>query len=267
MGSHVRVVQTVKKVKKGDKKVSKDVESIRENLSPEFRDLVGYFTLSLIKQHGVMSSEFHKELDVIISRSQRAQAIEFAKKQFEAGLISADAYEKVVAIHRDALSEALGNAKKVAKKSVIEIRDYEIDDEPISIDINNPKRKKHKIKKIKKGKYSKKKKSGIRFTSDDGYMMYEDMSEDEEEEQEQQVQPEPAPVEEAPELKNINSINATIETMLRRDYDPSYRSDVPTIDFEWIKRMEREEAERKKASEKVPEIEVKEQKVEGGFRR
>ncbi len=83
------------------------VEQDKPELSPEFADLARYFRLSILRNKGQLPPEGLKELEEIIARSERAQAIEETRAHLLDGSIKPEDYERVVASHRAALAEEI----------------------------------------------------------------------------------------------------------------------------------------------------------------
>jgi len=83
------------------------VEEKKPELSPEFADLARYFRLSILRNKGQLPPEGLKELDEIIARNERAQAIEETRNHLLDGTIKPEDYERVVASHRAALAEEI----------------------------------------------------------------------------------------------------------------------------------------------------------------
>ncbi len=88
-------------------------EESRLNLSPEYRDLVRYFRLSMLRDRKVLPPSGLKELEEIVARNERAQAIEFTRGKYTSGEIDEDDYRKVYDVHRAALAEAIKNAERI----------------------------------------------------------------------------------------------------------------------------------------------------------
>ena len=80
------------------------------NLSEEYRELVRYFRLSMLRNRGMLPPEGLKELEEIVRKNERAAAVEEARKQMEAGNLSKEGYQKVHDVQRAALAEAIINA-------------------------------------------------------------------------------------------------------------------------------------------------------------
>ena len=82
------------------------------NLSEEYRDLVRYFRLSMLRDRGMLPPEGLKELNEIVQRNERAQAIEASRKEHEEGRLSEENYRIVYDTHRAALAEAIKAASQ-----------------------------------------------------------------------------------------------------------------------------------------------------------
>ena len=105
---------------KEEKEEKKEVRRIA--LSDEFRDLARYFRLSILRNDRELTEDEKAELDEIVARNDRASAIEETRNQFLNGNISEKSYEKVVAVHRAALKDAIVNVKlNEDKESDVEV--------------------------------------------------------------------------------------------------------------------------------------------------
>ena len=82
------------------------------NLSEEYRELVRYFRLSMLRNRGMLPPEGLKELEEIVRKNERAAAVESAWKEHEAGRLSDENYQLVHDTHRAALAEAIKNASQ-----------------------------------------------------------------------------------------------------------------------------------------------------------
>ncbi len=82
------------------------------NLSEEYRELVRYFRLSMLRNRGMLPPEGLKELEEIVRKNERAAAVESAWKEHEAGRLSDENYQLVHDTHRAALAEAKKSASQ-----------------------------------------------------------------------------------------------------------------------------------------------------------
>ena len=88
----------------------KNVPEPRVNLSPEFRQLARYFTLSLVREKGELLPEGAEELESLVNTNERAYALETARNQMLAGNLSEKKYREYHAFQRSALAEAIRRA-------------------------------------------------------------------------------------------------------------------------------------------------------------
>ena len=131
--ANIENVEEVKETPAVEEEKTEEVEEIKEEkeeekevrriaLSDEFRELARYFRLSILRNDRELTEDEKAELDEIVARNDRASAIEETRNQFLNGNISEKSYEKVVAVHRAALKDAIVNVKlNEDKESDVEV--------------------------------------------------------------------------------------------------------------------------------------------------
>ena len=91
------------------------MEESKVILNDEYRDLLTYFRLFMMRERGVLEKTGEEELKAIVARNARASEIESARELYNRGEVDADFYKSVYYAHRQDFAEAIksGEAQRV----------------------------------------------------------------------------------------------------------------------------------------------------------
>ena len=99
------------------------LEKIKKNysfLTEEFQELEAYFELSSLKENGRITPSQERELDYLIARNERVQAVEAARIKNENHELSDDNYAKVYDTHMNAFWEQVAQYNRGEKVKKLE---------------------------------------------------------------------------------------------------------------------------------------------------
>ncbi len=88
-------------------------ENAREELSDEYKELVKYLRLNILRNRGVLPPKGLEEIERLARQNERVAAIEETRNQLLAGNISEEDYERELASHRQALADEVRRLAEV----------------------------------------------------------------------------------------------------------------------------------------------------------
>ena len=97
-------------------------------LNDEYKDLLTYFRLFMMRERGVLEKPGEEELKAIVARNARASEIESARELYNRGEVDADFYKSVYYAHRQDFANAIKNGEAQKNNSPVE-KDSELSPE------------------------------------------------------------------------------------------------------------------------------------------
>ena len=89
-------------------------------LNDEYKDLLTYFRLFMMRERGVLEKSGEEELKAIVARNARASEIESARELYNRGEVDADFYKSVYYAHRQDFAEAIKNGEAQKNNTPVE---------------------------------------------------------------------------------------------------------------------------------------------------
>ena len=104
------------------------MDETKKVLNDEYKDLVAYFRLSMIRDRGILDEHGLKQLQEIVARNPRAAEIESARSLYLRGEVNEDFYKHVYFAHRRDLAEAIKNGT-AGKEEPVKTEEHELSKE------------------------------------------------------------------------------------------------------------------------------------------